>query len=115
MDCPKSINILEEYPKYQDDFIDMLTPFQSMWDRHLQRNSAVKHWVDLESPASWAIQLTPFRAGLVPHDFEWSETEHILAMNLMDPEQTKWASSFVSAPKKTGTLRFLFISEGTTP
>lgn len=106
MDRSKTIAIPEDYFKYKEEFIYVLTPYQSMWDRHLGRISTIKHRVDLESPIIRPMDLVPYRIESKARDFKRSEIETMLVMNIIEPAKTEWASLVDFPPKKDGTMRF---------
>lgn len=101
-----SISIRNKYAGYCDTFGNTLEPFSAILDGCLGCIFAVSHRGDLESSNISPIKSRPYRVGPKDDDFEKSELDNMLAMNVFEPAQTEWASPVVFGPEIDGTLRF---------
>lgn len=77
-----------------------------MWDERFRYISTITYSFDLESSDVRPIHLVPYQAKPEACDFEGSEINTMLAMNVNEPAQSEWASSMVFAPEEDGTLAF---------
>lgn len=76
--------IRNEYSKYQEEFIKMLTPLQSMCDGHLSWILPIKHRANLEWATILPTHLEPYHAEPKARDFESSNIENVLGMNVIE-------------------------------
>lgn len=84
----------------------MLGPLISMCDAHFGGISTVKHCISLKSLNKRPIKSVSYRAGPKAYDFEKSEIEDLLSMNVTKPAQQKKAFPVIFVLKKDWTLRF---------
>lgn len=84
-----------------------MTPFQSMLNDHLDRISTARRRFDIESHMIWPTQLASYTAGSIASDFERSESENMLTVNIIVRAQSECASPAVFATNKEGTVRFI--------
>lgn len=103
---PDEVDLSNNYGQYCQQFIDMLSEFEHMWDRHLGRINAAKHRIELNDRNTAPVHSTPYRAGPKTRGFERVKIDKMLVGNIIEPAQTEWASPIVFAPKEDGTLRF---------
>lgn len=67
-----------------------------------------KHRIGLIKPDTVPIHSAPYRAGPKTSKFEKAEIDRMIAENVIDTAQTKWAAPIVVVLKKDETLRFCF-------
>lgn len=101
-----NIKIREEYNEYREAFLEILEPFQSMWDGHLWAINAANHRSEITSRNIWPICVAPHRAGRREWESEKKEIDRILKKKLIEPTQREWNSPVVFVPQKHGTRLF---------
>lgn len=84
----------------------MLSEFNYMWDRRLDRISAVEHRVYPTLPSIRPIHSAPYCAGPHAHEFNWDKIDKVLKMHVIELSQMEWAARILFAPKRGGALRF---------
>lgn len=84
----------------------MLAAFTFMWNELWGRISTVKYRVDLDSPTISRVHSVPYWARSRVRDFQRSEIENLITINVIQPAQTDWASQASLEPEKNGTLIF---------
>lgn len=98
------IFIHDNYLLYWEEFINMLTPFQSMWDEPLGWFPTVGFRVELQSDALRPVQSVVYRGNWKVRHFARSVTEKMLATNVMEPSQTGGPQQLFVHEKKPRTL-----------
>lgn len=77
-----------------------------MWFERLGRIDMANHFIYLNASGARTTNSAPYCSGSKVHKFEKMETEKMVRVKVIDAAQSKWASSFLFAPKKDGSLRF---------
>lgn len=80
------------FQEYEEDFVNMVSEFDAVWDGHLGWSSIAILRIELTSDDNRPIHAAPYRAGPKPQEFERSEIERMLAMTVIEPAQTEWAA-----------------------
>lgn len=79
--------------------------FENMSDDYLGPIKTVQLRIELDKTDSRPICSAPCQ-GRKPREFEKKEINEMLAIDVIDPAQTEWASSIVFVPNKDGALCF---------
>lgn len=105
-DWRKSISVPGKYISSCIEFLNILEPFASVWDRPLGRIYIDELCVCLQSKNRWQLYLDHYRGRSKTLYIEMSEIDNLLVMNVIQPAQTKltWPVIFVS--KKHEALCF---------
>ena len=85
--------------------LEMLAPHKDMWSGDLGKIRATEHDIDLK-PNTRPIHQQPYRAGAESPKVHEDHINLQLAADLIEPDQSEWASPVLLAPKKDGTLRY---------
>lgn len=86
--------------------LSMLSKLQHMRGGHFNRVREAKHRIKSTSANERPTHSAPYCAGPSAPEFEKHEIGKMLAMDVIEPDQTECAAPIVFAPKKDGTLRF---------
>lgn len=62
-DWRDKVKIADVYVEFKDEFLEILSHVEFMWDRHLGRIGFVKHWVELCPADPKPIYSAPYRSG----------------------------------------------------
>lgn len=100
------MSVPDKYASNRDEFGNMLGPFTSMWEGHIEGVSTVKHRVDVETSSMCAVHSVLYRAAPKARDLKKSETNNVSAMNVIAPVWTEWASPVLFVSRRDETLRF---------
>lgn len=92
-----------QHPKSLSQMLEIM---ETRWNGDLERINVVKHCIQLERFDRRLVHSTPFHAVFKARELEKEESYQILAENVIEPAQTKQASSFPFDPKKYGSIRF---------
>lgn len=98
-------NISETYSEYESRFIDVLTQFFYMWDKHLGRIRIEKYRIKLLSNVN-LVHSAPYRADLTLREFQRFEIEKELLENFIKSAQIMLTAPIFFAPEKDGSTRF---------
>ncbi len=104
-DWRDAVLIDTKYEHYKEKLIEVLEPFQSMWDGRIGTVNITKHRIELE-PGTKPVNQQPYRAGPRQRELELIEIRKILEQDIIEPATSEWAAPIVFAPKKDGSLRF---------
>lgn len=101
------LTILDKYSAYDNKLVSMRAQVQCLQDGYLDFIKAVKHRIELYNTDSLSIQSASFLAGL-RREFGKQEIRRMrmLAREVIEPYQRKWASPTVFVSKKDCTLHF---------
>lgn len=94
------------YSAYIRNSISMLKKLESMSDGYLGYIKAGQLKIDLNKLYSPPIHTAQYCTGPEAREIDIQEIDGMLAIDLMDPAQAKWASSVVFVTTKDGTPRF---------
>lgn len=103
-DKRQEVKISDSYVEFNDDFIQMLPDFESMWHEQLSQISIAKQRAKLSPSDAKSIHSAQYWAGPKARKFEKHEIDKMLSEGVLHPDQTKWAAPIVFAAKKDGTL-----------
>lgn len=84
----------------------MIAKIESRWEGHLGSINAVPHQTGLVESRDRPIHSAWYRDHPNVRELENQEIEKMLAIDVIKPAQTNWASQFVFMRRKDGTLRF---------
>lgn len=71
----------------ENEFSDLLSNFESMWDGHPGKISIVKHQIDLSPAQSKPIRFVLYRAGPKARELERNEIDKMLLGGVIRPTQ----------------------------
>lgn len=94
-DWRDNIEIPPEYATYRAQFTNMLENYHEIWDGHLRQINKGTSRVELFSPGARQIHAVPYGAGLKARGAERDEVDKMLAITIIEPAQTEWASQIV--------------------
>lgn len=80
--------------------------FPTIWDRYLGTIINATHRIGLTLPYIRQIHSAPHRTVPKARESEKEGIDQMLKEKVIDPAQTKWASSDIFLPKKNGILHF---------
>lgn len=92
-------------PTQQTSVRSMLEPFAEMWQGQLGAVTASSHRIETP-PEARPFRSQPYRAGPADRDTQSAETKRQLALGVIKPSQSEWASPVLLVPKPDGTKRF---------
>lgn len=84
----------------------ILQQFESMWDGRFGSIKVVPQQIELDKTDNRPSHSSSYRAVPKPREFEKQDVDRMLAMDVVQPVQTEWASTMVLVSKKDGALRF---------
>lgn len=97
---------LDHLSKEQQDAVrKMLKPFSSIWQSHLGVVDASQHRLDTPTDAR-PFRSQPYRAGPADREMQSLEIKRQLALGVIEPSQSEWATPVLLVPKPDGTKRF---------
>lgn len=80
----------------------MMTLFEPMSNGHPGRIIVTIHCIELAPDESQPEHCASYKARSRGREAEKSETDKLLKMKVIEPEETEWAAFIVLAPKKDG-------------
>ena len=83
----------------------MLTPYSHMWQGQLGAVNAAKHRIEI-NPDAKPFRSQPYKAGPADREETTREVKRQLALGVIKPSQSEWASPLLLVPKPDGTKRF---------
>jgi hypothetical protein len=88
----------------RDQALEVLAAHKSMWTGGIVGEIAgVEHRI---TTSGGPIRQHPYRSGPRMREAEQKEVDRMLAMNVIEPSASEWASPVVLVPKPDGSLRF---------
>lgn len=94
------VHLLHDYPKYRIEDINMLLEFESMWDAPLDSVDAAQPRIELSPEDTRSVHYAAYRTRTRACKSRKNEIANMLALEVIEPAQTEWASPIVFALKK---------------
>lgn len=97
--------ISTKYHPYKKPSIDVLLPFQCMWDSYPSHIIVSIHRIEVCHPGTAPEHSAPYQARLKSREFEKAKINKVLAESIIKPVRTDQQSPIVFVPKRDRTLR----------
>lgn len=102
----EQVQFNDMYVKWKARFIEVMSKYATIWDRHLGRISMTNHGINLNPSDAARIHATPYPTGPRQRYLEKEETEQMPKVGVVELVTTEWASPIVFVPMKTGSAWF---------
>lgn len=77
-----------------------------MCDGRLGSIDIAKHRIQLSTTDVRPINFAPYHAGPKAHEFDKTDIDKVLCMEIIGPARSEWASAIVFTQKEDGSLHF---------
>lgn len=102
-----NIKIHKKYKEYREAFLEILQPFQSMWDGHVGPINIAPHLIELTSTYIRPIHSAIYRTSTKARESEKREIDRILKENVIDPAQIELGFTCAFRTRKRVNTTFL--------
>lgn len=98
-DWQEAVSVEEVLSPFRNDLLDVLRPFQTMWNEHLGHVKSTSHRIELQQDARPVFQ-TPSHAVPAQRKTEQSHKRTMFNQPVMEPATSDWGSPIVLMSKK---------------